>query len=180
MTDLDQLCNKLCRELAQSEESARLHPMREARRLGNVAPAAALRAIADHAAQLRPRFVALMERDQLTGLRLGRSVGKLFSALHYAFFVRVIDTERSFRGTLLGMRHGVDVVTMLRHVADASGRVGIGGFCTRWLEERVPLIAAVEHAMSWFAHHPTAAVQSLAVPEWLRRKRHVLGRAAAV
>jgi len=46
---------------------------------------------------------------------------------------------------------------MLRHVADATGKVEIGGFCTRWLGEREPLITEVERSMSWFAHHPALA-----------------------
>jgi hypothetical protein len=61
--------------------------------------------------------------------------------------------------TLLGLRHGVDLVRMIRHVADSAGRVEIGGFCTRWLDERSPLVAHAEHAMSWFAHHPGRAVE---------------------
>jgi hypothetical protein len=160
MSDLDKLRTKLCRELAQSEESARLHPMREARRLGNVAPAAALRAIADHAAQLRPRFESLMERDRLTGLRLGRSVGKLFSALRYAFFDRVIDTERSFRGTLLGLRHGVDTARLLREVARRAGDVYLVALCDTLLAGRLPLIAKAEATLGWFADQPARALQS--------------------
>jgi hypothetical protein len=82
----------------------------------------------------------------------------MFSSIREAVADRLVDHERSYRGTLLGLRHGVDCVKMIRHVADACGRVEIGGFCTRWLEAREPLVGRAEHAMSWFAHHPKRAV----------------------
>ncbi len=160
MSDLDKLRTKLCRELAQSEQSARVHPVREARRLGNVPPAAALRAIAGHAAQLRPRFEALVQRDRLGGFGVARAVGKLFSALRHAVFDRMIDTERSFRGTLLGLRHGVDTARLLREVARRSGDVYLLAFCDELLAQRLPLIARAEASLAWFAEQPGRALQS--------------------
>jgi hypothetical protein len=171
-----ELLASLFREVAQTERSAESHARREAERLTG-APAAALREIAGHAGRVNEELAALARAEELS-LGGGRAIGRTLSNLREALVDRLVDRERSFRATLLGLRHGADAVMMLRHVADASGRVGIGGFCTRWLDERAPLIAAVEHAMPWFAHHPTAAVQSLVVPDWLRRKRHRLGHAA--
>jgi hypothetical protein len=159
MSDLHKLRTKLCRELAQSEQSARIHPLREARRLGKVPPAAALRTIADHAAMMRPRFEALM-RDQPAGRRVGRWVGKLFSALRHGLFDRMIDTERSFRGTLLGLRHGVDTARLLREVAARLGDVYLVAFCDELLARRLPLIARAEATLSWFADQPSRALQS--------------------
>lgn len=160
MSDLQKLRTKLCRELAQSEQSARLHPRREARRLGKVPPAAALRSIADHAEELRPRFDALMREDQPVGLRVGRWVGQLFSALRHGLFDRMIDTERSFRGTLLGLRHGIDTTRLLREVATRLGDVYLVAFCDELLARRLPLIARAEATLSWFAEQPARALQS--------------------
>src|SRR5689334_1449860 len=109
MQDLQKLYDKLCRELAQSEQSASTHPRREAKRLGDTAPAHALLAIATHADELRPRFAALMAKRQPKGMRVGRAFGRAFSAIRQAFADRLIDAERSYRGTLLGLHHGIDV-----------------------------------------------------------------------
>lgn len=159
MSELHKLRTRLCRELAQSEQSARIHPVREARRLGKVPPATALRAIADHAEHLRPRFEVLM-RDQPVGLQLGRSVGRLFSALRHGFFDRVIDTERSYRGTLLGLRHGVDTARLLREVAQRAGDHYLVAFCDELLARRLPLLARAEACLTWFADQPGRALQS--------------------
>ena len=160
MTDLHKLRTKLCRELAQSEQSARVHPIREARRLGNSPPAAALRAVADHAEELRPRFESLLQRDQPIGLSLGKSVGRLFSVLRHVVFDRLIDTERSFRGTLLGIHHGIDVALLLRDVARRAGDVHLVTFCDELLAKRRRLVEHAEASMSWFAEQPGRALQS--------------------
>jgi hypothetical protein len=160
MSEVHRLRKKLCRELAQSEQSARIHPAREARRLGEVPPANALRAIADHAEGMRMRFEALMVRDQALGLGAGRAVGRLFSAVRHALLDRLIDVERSFRGTLLGVRHGIDVARLLREVAARSGDVYLARFCDELIGERTPLIAAAEQSLAWFAEHPARALRS--------------------
>jgi hypothetical protein len=160
MSDLHRLCTKLCRELAQSERSAMVHARREARRLGNVPPAHALLAIAAHASDLRPRFEALMAARRPTGIKLGRSVGELFSSIRHALLDRLIDAERSYRGTLLGLRHGVDATRLLREVAARLGDTHLIRFCDEWLVERSGLIEHAEQCLAWFAERPEAALRS--------------------
>jgi hypothetical protein len=172
-----ELLESLFRELAQTERSAESHARREARRLVGT-PAHAREAVASHAAKVDRELDALARAEELPTSG-GRAIGRAFSNLREAIADRLVDRERSYRGTLLGLRHGIDVVTMLRHVADASGRVEIAGFCTRWLDERPALVDAVARELSWFAHHPTAAVQSHALPELLRRRRNRLAQAPA-
>ena len=152
------LLASLVQELRQTERSAEVHGAREARRLRDATPARALEAVVAHAARVNHMLPAFIAREGLSRGRLGRLVGDVFSIVRQAILDRVLDEERSYRATLVGLRHGVDLVRMIRHVADASGRVEIGGFCTRWLDEREPLVADAEHAMSWFAHHPAAAL----------------------
>jgi hypothetical protein len=154
----EKLIASLFEELCQSERSAEVHGQREAERLDDGAPAQALREIVAHAKRSNRELEALAKKEQLSRGVLGRLVGRMFSFARQTIADRLIDEERSYRGTLLGFHHGADVVRMLRHVADAAGRVEIGGFCTRWLEEREPMIAKAEQAMSWFAHHPAAAL----------------------
>ena len=152
-----ELLISLFRELRQAERSAELHARREGERLTG-APLAALTAVSAHATGVNRALPELLRAEKLPLGRVGSAVGALFSTIREAVADRLVEHERSYRGTLLGLRHGLDTVRMIRHVADACGRVEIGGFCTRWIAEREPLIAQVEHAMSWFAHHPKRAV----------------------
>lgn len=160
MTDLQRLREKLCRELSQSERDASLHTTREAGRLGDVPPAQALLAIAAHARSLRAAFDALITTDQPVGVRLGRTVGHVFSALRHFLFDRMIDTERSYRGTLLGLRHGVDITRLLREVALREGDAKLVRFCDELLVERQGLLEHAEQALAWFADEPTLALKS--------------------
>jgi hypothetical protein len=147
----------LFRELFQTEHSAKAHPRREARHLGDTPPSQALRAVSEHAAVVLSELPTIARANQLPVSRAGLSLGALLSFVRETVADRLVESERAYRGTLLGMRHGIDLVKMIRMVADHNGLVEIGGFCTRWLEQREPLVAKVEQALSWFAHHPTAA-----------------------
>lgn len=162
MTELHRLKEKLCRELSQSEHSAIVQPRREAKRLGEIPPALALRAVADHAEAMRPRFDTLVagRRASHRGIALGRFVGEVFSRLRRMIFDHLIDTERSYRGTLLGCDHGIDVVRLLRAVANEDGDAHLAAFCDEWLAERTALVRAAEGALAYFAANPALALQS--------------------
>ncbi|MEJ7602975.1 MAG: hypothetical protein WKG01_34125 [Kofleriaceae bacterium] len=99
-------------------------------------------------------------RRQPAGLQLGRAVGVAFSALRHFMFDRLIDHERSYRGTLLGCKHGLDVVRLLREVALRSGDSAVVRFCDDQLVERIPLLEAAERELAWFADCPTKALRS--------------------
>ena len=159
MNHLHKLRTKLCRELAQSELSARKHPAREARRLGDVPPARALREIAAHAEAMWSCFEEQIGRQPL-GLRLGRAVGAALSAFRHAILDRVVDAERSYRATLLGLRHGVDVMRLLRAVAAREGDFDLAVLCDEVLVERLVLLDRAEQVMVWFAERPQLALQS--------------------
>lgn len=153
------LLRSLFRELFQSERSAMRHPRREAERLGGGPPAQALTAVSDHARDIFAELCAIARTSDLPVSRAGMAIGSLLSIARHVVLDRAVDAERSYRGTLLGMRHGVDVVKLIRKVADASGKVELAGFCTRWLEGREPLVDRVESAMGWFAEHPQRAAE---------------------
>ena len=155
------LYNKLCRELAQSECSARVHSQREARRLGDTPPARALRALGAHTQALAPQLASLIEaQSEPLGATLGRKVGALFSALRVLLFDRMIDLERSYRGTLLGFHHGLAVARLLRDVAERLDERDMVAFCERWLRERDALVDAAERELHWFAEVPKQALRS--------------------
>jgi hypothetical protein len=158
--DLSRLRRKLSRELAQSEHDAMLHTEREARRLGNIPPAAALRAISAHATHLRPRLDALLLRHQPLGIRVARWIARLFSGLRHLFVDRLLRAERSYRGTLLGLAHGLDTARLLREVAHRCEELRLFRFCDDLIAQREPLIREAERTLSWFAVHPDAALTS--------------------
>jgi hypothetical protein len=160
MQDLHKLCTKLCRELAQSEHSATVHPRREARRLGDIPPAHALLALAAHAEEIRPRFEALMAKRQPKGIQIGRAFGEVFSTIRHLVADRLIDMERSYRGTLLGFRHGMDCARLLREVALREHDAHLVRFCDELLLERHALIEGAEQALAWFAEQPSHAIRS--------------------
>ncbi len=153
------LYGKLARELAQSERSAFVHTQREARRLGDSPPARALRAVGAHAAAMRPRFDALVE-DQPIGAMLARRFGELFSLLRHVVFDRIVDVERSYRGTVLGFYHGLGVARLLREVAERLDERDMAAFCDAWISERVVLVQAAERELHWFADLPRKAIRS--------------------
>ncbi len=156
--DLRRLREKLCRELSQSERSATVHPRREAKRLGDVPPAHAFLAIAEHAESVARRLSALIRRRQPVGARVGAVVGEMLSQLRHALFDRMIDRERSYRGTLLGLHHGMDLTRLLRDVALRLGDVALVRLCDELLVERLSLIEHAEQALAWFAEHPDVAL----------------------
>jgi hypothetical protein len=87
-------------------------------------------------------------------------VGAMFSSIRNQVVDRVIDEERSYRGTLLGLRHGMDLVMMIRHVASGLEDGELIEWCDGWLETRGPMVDDVEAQMAWFARHPLRALQS--------------------
>lgn len=160
MTASQKLCSKLCREFAQSEQSASSHCRREATKFGCMDPRNAMTAIATHADAMRPRFEAVMTRRKTTGIGFGRLLGEAFSLVRHGVLDRLIDVERSYRGTLLGVRHGADVARMLRALAAREADHDFVAFCDGWLAQRLALIERAEHAMLWFASHPNHAIRS--------------------
>src|SRR3989442_579354 len=114
-SDRQRLLDKLVRELVRSELQAVEHPAREARRIGESAPVVALRDVALHAMQLRPRLHQVLTAQGL--LHGTGGLGATLTTLRYLVVDRVHDPERAFRAALLDLRHGLDVVRVLREVS---------------------------------------------------------------
>lgn len=155
-----ELLRSLFHELFQTEESASLHPRREAARLGDSPPAQALNAVARHAQQVLQELPALAESRKLPVSRVGQLVGRLFSDARQWVADRMLEPERSYRGTLLGMRHGVDLVLLIRDIARVEGDSDLEVWCSVWLAEREPLIESVAYELRWFAATPEVALHS--------------------
>jgi hypothetical protein len=155
---------RLFGEVAQTERSAVRHPMVEAHRLGACPPAHALLAIADHAKRASPELRTLASERGATRSAVGTAAGSLFSIGRNAMADFFLTTEQSYRGTLLGIRHGYDVITLLRMAALAERDAPVLAWAEAWLAERLPLIESVAKEMRWFVDHPDRALRSAKLP----------------
>lgn len=151
------LFEKLGFELFQTEESAVEHCAREAARLMGTPLASPLLQVAGHAkASLSSLPSSVRARPRM---KLGRALGGVMSVVRNAFVDRMIDRERSFRGTLLGMRHGIDLVRTLGPVGKRAGDAELVHWCDRWLMARVPLVEDCAAQLSWFSAHAEFACE---------------------
>lgn len=147
----------LVHELFQTERSAKVHPIVEAERLGDVPPARVLRAVSAHAELALAELPPLVKRHQLPDSKVGRLVGSTFSTLRDRMFDLLLSAEKSYRGTLLGIRHGVDLVELIQYVAREDGDMVLVEWCGRWLERRRPLVEEAARELKWFAADPDRA-----------------------
>jgi hypothetical protein len=152
-SDRRRLLDKLLRELVRSEAQASEHVTREARRIGDTPPVAALRDVATHAIEMRPRFDQLLDGHGLVSAKSG--IAATLSSLRHLVTDRMQDPERAYRGALLDMRHGLDVVRVLRDVARLEELFALIRWCDDWLAARRTLVARVEAQLAWFADQPS-------------------------
>jgi hypothetical protein len=143
------LLEKLIREVVRAETQAIDHPVRETKRIGEAPPVAALQEVATHATAMRARFVEVLQSNELP-MNKG-SLGATLATLRHLVIDRVIDPERSFRTALLDLRHGIDVVKLLREVSRRIELFGVIRWCDDWLGARRTLVARVEAQLAWFA-----------------------------
>jgi hypothetical protein len=149
------LLDALLIEMAQTERSAKEHPRKEANRLGvDEPPARALLAVADHAERRLPELERLVGSTRSS---IGEAIGNTFSVLREALADRLVSKEKSYRGTLIGLHHGVDCALLTRAVASVCERPELVRLLTVWLEEREPLVARCQREVEWFAAHADVA-----------------------
>lgn len=160
----ERLLMNLIRELYQTETSAVRHCRREADRLGDVPPGHAMRAISEHAMLALREWAELCARENLPVSAAGSLAGALFSELRDKLSDPLIQSERSYRGTLLGTRHGLDLAKMIASATDAAGKLALESFCQAWITTRSVLVLRAEEAMSWFPQHPEEAFRLARVP----------------
>ncbi len=95
------------------------------------------------------------------GLGVGREIGRIFSTTRYIAVDRLIDAQRAYRGTLLGLQHGLDCGRVLRRVAEHTGESAIITWCDDALRRRAELIEIAEEQLDWFADFPEVALCSI-------------------
>jgi hypothetical protein len=155
---LQALLRSLMREFFQTETSALSHCRREAKRLGTASPTVPLNDIASHAEGVLKELPALAKKYDLPVSAGGIVVGRLFSEARDKVFDRLIRMERSYRGTMLGVRHGIDLVVLFQKASHEAGYEELAQFCAGWLATRQPLVASLEQELTWFAREPVGAM----------------------
>lgn len=167
------LVTVLLPEVFQTEESALLHPQREANRLAGTPPAASMLAVSAHAKEALVNLRRLAEARGHEAAEGGTTIGKIFSVLRDFGTDLFLSSEKSYRATILGIRHGLGVFMFLEDAAIASGDQELADYCAEWLAKRTKLTEAVEHDLAWFADHPDVALTRAHSKNALRR---VLGQ----
>ncbi len=159
------LIRTLWPEAFQTEESARVHPEREAKRLRSVPPGVAMKAVAAHASGTLAKLKKLAEargaRQSVAATALGQflSVARTFSS------DLLVSREKSYRGTILGIHHGIGLFALLEDAALAANDEELADFCAELLAERRKLVLAAEEQLAWFAEHPESAQRRASVPD---------------
>jgi hypothetical protein len=151
------MLHRLGRELFQTETSARLHCRREAERLGNVPPARLLLSTAEHADEAIKSMIEHTKRSELPLSIAGAVVGVMFSTTREFVLDRLLSSEQSYRGTLLGMKHGVDLVRLINQLAQREGDFELLEWTDDWLRRREPLVQEAESRLGWFADNVEVA-----------------------
>lgn len=166
------LIQYLLPESFQTEESAIVHCSREADRLGAAPPGRAMREISEHARSLMPELQRLAKaRGQLAAARRGSVLGRVFSNVRTFGSDLLLSMEKSYRGTLDGVHHGVGVFLFLEDVATARTDQELSDFCGAWLAKRKELIEDAERDLAWFAEHPDVALSRTKPPIIARLSR---------
>ncbi len=153
------LLHALSRELYQAEASTLVHARREAARFGASPPSTAMLDVARHAERVLDVLPPLLDARKISRRALpGVAAGLVFSLARRFGLDFVLGPERAFRLTLLEMRHGIDLVYELEHLAEQLGDAQLAAFCRTWLEQRVPAVTSVERQLQWFVSHPEQAL----------------------
>lgn len=158
------LLQKLARETARAEAQAAEHPLREGKRIGPMPPVLALHAVADHALAMQGRLAAMLDAHGAGPAVPRGGMSAALVSLRHLVVDRVSDPERAFRTALLDLRHGLEVVQLLREVARHELLFGIIRWCDDWLRARRTLVARAEAQLAWFAEQE-AMLEDLASVE---------------
>jgi hypothetical protein len=153
---MNHLLARLLPELAQAERSAAEHPAREAQRLASYPPGRAMHDIAAHA-DGTCRALSEILRRIAPDARAGAGMGTWFSIMRERVTDLWISREGSYRQTLLGLHHTMDLLDLVVAAADEDDRTDLARWATATRDERAPLLLQCTAELAWFGHHPDIA-----------------------
>jgi hypothetical protein len=169
---LDKLLHNVIHEVFQTETSAVRHCRREAERLAATGPGSAMIAISEHASRVLEALAPVCQREGLPVSVGGSTAGLVLSELRDKVVDRLVQSERSYRGTLMGLHHGIDLMKLVTLTAEASGKVALVDLCAEWLPTRTALVQRAIEELAWFVLHPeraTALARPLTISKQQRR-----------
>lgn len=171
LNQLEKLLHNVTHEVFQTETSAVRHCRREADRLGATSPGRAMLAISEHAKRVLDALGPVCQQDGLPVGVGGSTAGIFLSEMRDKVLDRLIQSERSYRGTLMGLHHGVDLMKLVAFAAEASGKSSLMALSADWLVVRPGLVRTAVDELAWFVMHPERAME-LARPLVLSARRH--------
>jgi hypothetical protein len=146
-------------ELFQAERSATRHPRIESERLAATPPGGTMEEIALHAdGQLEELTELARERGIAPG-PAAQAIGRAFSVLRDNLTDLTTTTEQSYRLTLLGLRHGIDLTRLLRELAVLADDTELRTWSEKWLLRRVEQVERAETDLRWFVENPARAME---------------------
>lgn len=161
-------------ELFQTERSAERHPEVEADRLGDVPPSIPMRLVSAHATRALATLETLAAERGFDVASAGKGVGEMFSQVREKMADLVLTNQVSYRGTLIGIRHGIDLVRLVHRAAEDDA--ALRAWATEWLDERSYLASSVEKELAWFADNPDVALAPVVDSTLARVARKIAGR----
>lgn len=151
---------RVCGELFQTERSAERHPLVEAERLGDVPPALPMRLVSAHATNALAQLEVLARDRGHEAAAAGRAVGDFLSNMRQKVVDLALTEEMSYRGTLLGIRHGIDLMDLVHH-ASSEVDAELHAWASEWLSERRRLADMAARELAWFAANPELAEKAV-------------------
>lgn len=176
---ISKLIAVLLPEAFQAEEATISHCGREAERLGSVSAGTAMRAVVEHARRTLPVLRGVADARGQKSAYAGTAVGRTLSNVRDLATDIALSQEKSYRGTLIGIQHGLATFMLLEDAAVARSEQQLADFCAEWLAERSKLTADVERDMAWFAQNPEVAL-SRATPPFVKKISRTLPLLAAL
>ena len=155
----DDLIRSLRRKLFQAETSTLAQCRLEAKRLDGTEPASALRHVSDHVESVLQELTEFAPEHGGPASVVGVALGQIFSATCEFLADRLIPRESSYRGVLIGIRDGLDLVRLMIHCAERQENGQLANWCGVWLQTRSELAAELERGLVWFANHPDFSMQ---------------------
>jgi hypothetical protein len=156
---LTPLLEATLRELFQAERSATRHPRVEASRLGTTPPGDVMEEIAVHADGQLEKLDELAMARGMTPAAAAKTIGSAFSVIRDNFTDLTTTTEQSYRLTMLGVRHGIDLVRILRELAVRANDESLKQWSEAWLLRRLELAENAETQLAWFVANPERALE---------------------
>jgi len=175
LKQLEKLLHNVTHEVFQTETSAVRHCRREADRLGATGPGRAMLAISEHAGRVLDALAPVCHQEGLPVSAGGSTAGVFLSEMRDKVLDRLVQSERSYRGTLMGLHHGIDLMKLVSSAAAASGKSSLIALCGDWLLVRPALVQSAVEELSWFVMHPERAT-ALARPFMLSARRQRVAR----